>query len=86
MNLSNITLLLWLEVPFKHKLRFQSLVFPNRFYFDGENIGTTTLGLPFALIQESNIEKTTLVPRTGVEPVIFGMKARCPRPLDERGG
>jgi hypothetical protein len=25
------------------------------------------------------------VPRTGVEPVISGMKAQRPRPLDERG-
>ncbi len=26
-----------------------------------------------------------MVPRTGVEPVISGMKAQRPRPLDERG-
>src|SRR5258708_16979436 len=26
-----------------------------------------------------------VVPRTGFEPVIFALKGRCPRPLDERG-
>ncbi len=26
-----------------------------------------------------------IVPRTGFEPVIFALKGRCPRPLDERG-
>ena len=33
----------------------------------------------------SSASKSLSVPRTGVEPVISGMKARCPRPLDERG-
>lgn len=75
--LSNVALL-WFEAPFEHKLRFQSLVFPEGFYFDGEGIGTATLGLPFSLIQEETISKIHLVPRTGVEPVITGMKTQRP--------
>ena len=83
--LSNIALL-WFETQnFEQKLRFQTLVFPKGIFYEDGNIGTDTLGLPFALIQDQSITKTTLVPRTGVEPVIFGMKTRCPRPLDERG-
>lgn len=27
-----------------------------------------------------------LVARTGFEPVIFALRGRCPRPLDERAG
>ena len=29
--------------------------------------------------------RNSIVPRTGFEPVIFALKGRCPRPLDERG-
>ena len=36
-------------------------------------------------IRLSQQAKTALVPRTGVEPVISGMKTQRPRPLDERG-
>lgn len=75
--LSNVALL-WFEAPFEHKLRFQSLVFPEGFYFDGERIGTATLGLPFSLIQEETVSKIHLVPRTGLEPVIAGMKTQSP--------
>lgn len=37
---------------------------PKGFYFDGESIGTTTLGLPFSLIEDSQMEKTHLVAQT----------------------
>lgn len=75
--LSNVALL-WFEAQFEQRLRFQTLVFPKGIFYKDGNIGTDTLGLPFALIQDQTITKTTSVPPTGFEPVITGMKTQRP--------
>ncbi len=77
--------IVWLDAPFEQKLKFQNLLFPKGIVFKDENIGTEELGLPFKLIPNAEVEKTTLVPRRGVEPLILWLKTRCPRPLDDRG-
>ncbi len=76
---------IWLDSKFEDKLRFQQLLFPKGIVYKDENIGTEELGLPFKLIVNADVQKATLVPRRGFEPLILGLKTRCPRPLDERG-
>ena len=76
---------IWLDAPFEYKLKFQQLLFPKGILYKDGNIGTEDLGLPFKLITSAEVEKTTLVPRRGVEPLILWLKTRCPRPLDDRG-
>ncbi len=76
---------IWLDAPFDQKLRFQQLLFPKGIYYKDDDIGTEELGLPFKLIANANVEKTTLVPPRGVEPLIPWLKTRCPRPLDDGG-
>ena len=75
----------WLDAKFEDKLKFQQLLFPKGIIYKDGNIGTEELGLPFKLIVNADIEKTTLVPPAGVEPAIFGMRIRRPRPLDDGG-
>ncbi len=76
---------IWLDAPFEQKLKFQQLLFPKGIRYKDGYIGTEDLGLPFKLIVNADVEKTTLVPRRGVEPLILWLKTRCPRPLDDRG-
>ena len=73
----------WFEASFINKQRFQALMFPNGLPINNEDFGTATLGLPFNLIRDFAGDETTLVTPAGVEPAIFGMKARRPRPLDD---
>ena len=75
----------WLDAKFEDKLKFQQLLFPKGFVCKDGNIGTDELGLPFKLIVNAEVEKTTLVPRAGVEPAIWWLKTTRPGPLDERG-
>lgn len=65
---------IWLDAPFEHKLKFQHLLFPKGIVYKDENIGTEELGLPFKLITDAEVKKTTLVALTGFEPVIFTLR------------
>ncbi len=67
----------WLDAPFEHKLKFQQLLFPKGINYVDGNIGTEELGLPFKLIVNADMEKTTLVSRTGVEPVTDSLRGNC---------
>ncbi len=53
---------IWLDAPFEHKLRFQTLMFPKGIVYKNESIGIAELGLPFALIGDVASSKTKLVP------------------------
>ncbi len=48
-------------------------------------LGAKRADRPISVLKKVATRATFSVPRTGVEPVIFGMRTRCPRPLDERG-
>ncbi len=76
---------IWLDAPFEHKLKFQHLLFPKGIIYKDGNIGINELGLPFNLIANAEVEKTTLVPPRGFEPLILWLKTRCPGPLDDGG-
>ncbi len=84
-SLFNNVASIWLEATFGHKQMFQALLFPKGIVYKDGLIGTEQLGLPFALIQKSLDQKSTLVPRTGFEPVIYRLRTCRPGPLDERG-
>jgi DNA invertase Pin-like site-specific DNA recombinase len=60
-NLFNNVSTIWLDAPFDHKLRFQSLLFPSGVTYQEGIIRTTSLGLPFNLISDLAGEKTNLV-------------------------
>ncbi len=53
----------WLDAPFEYKLKFQQLLFPKGILYKDGSIGTVELGIPFNLIVNADVEKTTLVPQ-----------------------
>ena len=67
----------WLEASFRDKLKFQTLLFPRGMFYKDGNIGTTTLGLPFSLIDNAALEKTSIVSREGFEPTTKSLKGSC---------
>lgn len=65
---------LWLESNFENKQRFQSLVFSEGIPVSNSGFGTTTLALPFNLINGFAADEETLVTPRGFEPLIFRMR------------
>ena len=60
---------LWFDIPDKLRPRFQKLVFPEGIpYRRDVGFGTAKLGLIFELNQQSDGNKSTVVPPLGVEP------------------
>src|SRR3972149_6271736 len=54
---------------------------------DPETSLSTPLGEPYAtFLSWRSSNSSPLVARTGFEPVVFALRGRCPRPLDERAG
>ena len=79
----------WLDADYDLRLRFQSMVFPEGTTLDIANMkfGTDKISPLYRYIPNkkdlSKSEKSSLVTPAGFEPAIFGMKTRCPGPLDE---
>ena len=75
----------WLRVDLEVKKRFQKFLFPQGLPFNGENFGTPILAYCIKPNWSITPQKSLIVPPAGVEPAIFGMRIRCPRPLDDGG-
>lgn len=73
----------WYDAPFEHKLRLQKLIFPDGVEYADGKFSNPRISPLFKLIEVFGTENVSLVTPAGIEPAIFGMKARRPRPLDD---
>lgn len=63
-NVSN----LWQDAGLDLKQRFQTIVFPDKIYFDGEKFGNTRTALIFKQLQQMQTQKSQVVAPSGFEP------------------
>ncbi|KKQ48871.1 MAG: Site-specific recombinase, partial [Candidatus Shapirobacteria bacterium GW2011_GWE1_38_10] len=70
----------WESLPVEDKIVYQGSIFPNKLVWSGNNWRTPTIQ---PLISSINTLKTNNVIPAGVEPAIFWMRTKCPRPLDD---
>lgn len=73
----------WLRLDLETKKRFQKFLFPQGVLFDGEKFATSETAYCIKPNLSITVQKLHDVTPAGVEPAIFGMKARRPRPLDD---
>lgn len=59
---------LWFEATLAQKLKFQEMVFPNGVTFDYQTFGTKEIASIYKLKSQLEAEKSTMVPREGLEP------------------
>ena len=80
--LSNVGML-WQKLDVNEKIKLQYAIFPKGVVFMDGDFGTNEISPSFRLIQQFAEEKNPLVIPAGVEPAIFWMRTKCPRPLDD---
>ena len=73
----------WIELDLVQKQALQSQIFPNGVVCQNKIIRTTSLSQSFELIEALTNQNSDFVTPVGIEPTIFGMKTRRPRPLDD---
>ena len=66
--LSNLAKL-WANADVNLKQRFQTLLFPDKIYFENGTFRTTEIALIFKQLQQKSFEESSLVAPTGFEPV-----------------
>lgn len=61
---------LWRDASLNLKQRFQTLIFPDRIYYEQESFRTTRTALIFKQLQPKSLPESYLVAPTGFEPVL----------------
>ncbi len=59
---------LWLNADLNLKQRFQTLVFPDKIYFEGETFRTTATASIFKQLQQKSLSEYCLASPSGFEP------------------
>lgn len=63
---------LWVNADLNLKQRFQTLLFPDRIFYEDETFRTTKTSIIFKQLQSTPTQKSDLVAPTGFEPVFTG--------------
>ncbi len=67
----------WLRLKYENKLRFQNLIAPENFNFDGNKFGTNKLSSIYAINKEYDGKKSHLVRPPRIELGTFSLKGSC---------
>ncbi len=64
---------LWVNADLSMKQRFQTLIFPDKIYYEEETFRTTATALIFKQLQQKDTPESCLVAGIGFEPMTFGL-------------
>lgn len=64
---------LWIDGDINLRQRFQQIVFPEKFSFNGEFIGTEQIACKFKLLRPKTTSVSNLATRVGFEPAAFSL-------------